>query len=338
MNYFFWRHESPETPYFDDRQSLMTKIVYLDSDTLPYPIAKPDWVSEWQNLPATPQETEAVVKALEGTEICITNKIRLTPTILARCPDLKYVCVAATGYDCIDLQACREHGVMVSNVPGYSRQSVAESVIGSIFALRRNLMTYQTIGKTRWSESAHFCVHDRPIYDVRATVLGIFGQGAIGAEVARLAQALGLSVLFAEHRGRTDVRDGYTRFETVIASADILSLHCPLTPATQSMIGHAEIAHMKPGALLINTARGPLINEDAVIDGLKSGHLGGAALDVIVTEPPTGNEGLLKLDHPNLIITPHVAWAAHDGLSRLAAGITKNIQAYRAGQPINVVN
>jgi glycerate dehydrogenase len=338
MNYFFWRHESPETPYFDDRQSLMTKIVYLDSDTLPYPIAKPDWVSEWQNLPATPQETEAVVKALDGAEICITNKIRLTPAILARCPDLKYVCVAATGYDCIDLQACREHGVMVSNVPGYSRQSVAESVIGSIFALRRNLMTYQTIGKTRWSESAHFCVHDRPIYDVRATVLGIFGQGAIGAEVARLAQALGLSVLFAEHRGRTDVRDGYTRFETVIASADILSLHCPLTPATQSMIGHAEIAHMKPGALLINTARGPLINEDAVIDGLKSGHLGGAALDVIVTEPPTGNEGLLKLDHPNLIITPHVAWAAHDGLSRLAAGITENIQAYRASQPINVVN
>jgi len=316
----------------------MTKIVFLDSDTLPYPIEKPAWVSDWQNLPATPQETEAVVAALDRAEICITNKIRLTPSILARCPQLKYVCVAATGYDCIDLQACREHGVSVSNVPGYSRQSVAESVIASIFALRRNLMRYQAIGKSSWTESAHFCVHDRPIQDVRGAVLGIFGQGAIGTEVARLAQALGLTVLFAEHRGRADVRHGYTRFETVVSTADILTLHCPLTPATQSLIGQAEIAHMKPGALLINTARGPLVSEDAVIDGLTNGHLGGAALDVITTEPPSGQEAILKLDHPNLIITPHVAWAAQDGLSRLAAGIASNLDAYHSGKPINVVS
>jgi len=314
------------------------KIVFLDSDTLPHPIARPAWCTDWQNHPATPQDTDQVVKALGGAEICITNKIRITPAILAQCPTLKLVCVAATGYDCVDLQACREHGVLVCNVPGYSRQSVAESVIGSIFALRRSLMTYQQIGRSRWAESAHFCVHDRPILDIRGAVLGIFGNGAIGAEVARLASALGMEVLLSEHRGRNDVRAGYTRFETVIAQADMLTLHCPLTPATRGLIGQAEIAHMKPGALLINTARGPLVNEDAVIDGLKSGHLGGAALDVIVTEPPTGQEAIFKFTHPNLMITPHVAWAAQDGLSRLALGITENLEAFHGGAPIHVVS
>jgi len=314
------------------------KLVFLDSDTLPHPIKQPEWITEWVNLPATPQTTDAVVDALTDAQICITNKIRITPAILAKCPNLKYICVAATGYDCIDLQACREHGVTVSNVPGYSKQSVAESVIASIFALRRNLMSYARIGPNTWSDSPHFCVHDRPIQDVASATLGIIGQGAIGSEVARLASALGMQVLFAEHRGKHDVRDGYTRFETLIASADIISLHCPLTPATQGLIGQAEIAHMKPGALLINTARGPLVNEDAVLDGLQTGHLGGAALDVLVTEPPSGQEPLLTLNHPNLIITPHIAWAAHDGQARLAQGIGTNLEAFHTGKPINVVN
>jgi glycerate dehydrogenase len=314
------------------------ELAFLDSDTIPFPIPAPAWVSQWHNHPATPQETDAVIQALGNSAICITNKIRITPAILARCPKLRYVCVAATGYDCIDLQACRERGVIVSNVPGYSRQSVAESVIGSIFALRRNLMLYQNLGRHAWQKSSHFCVHDRPIRDIRGAVLGIFGHGAIGAEVAQMARALGMQVLLAEHRGRNEVRSGYTRFESVIEQADILTLHCPLTPATQGMIGQAEIAHMKPGALLINTARGPLINEQAVIDGLNTGHLAGAALDVILTEPPSGKEPILKLDHPNLMITPHVAWAAEDGLSRLVSGILSNLEAFHQGHPINVVS
>lgn len=314
------------------------KLVFLDSDTLIHPIDKPDWISEWINLPATAQTTEAVSTALAGAQICITNKIRITPAILANCPDLKYICVAATGYDCIDLQACREHGVLVSNVPGYSKQSVAESVIASIYALRRNLMTYARIGPSGWSDSSHFCVHDRPIQDVAGATLGIVGQGAIGSEVARLASALGMTILFAEHRGKHEVREGYTRFETVMAQADVITLHCPLTPATQGLIGQAEVAHMKPGALLINTARGPLVNEQAVLDGLQTGHLGGAALDVLSTEPPKGDEPLLTLNHPNLIITPHVAWAAHDGQSRLVSGLQANLQAFHAGRPIHLVN
>lgn len=314
------------------------KIVFLDSDTIQHPITHPSWVSQWMDFPATEQTTDAVVQALADAQVCITNKIRITPAILAQCPELKFVCVAATGYDCVDLQACSEHGVVVSNVPGYSKQSVAESVIASIFMLRRNLLSYAHIGPNSWSASKHFCVHDRPILDVRGSTLGIIGQGAIGSEVARLASALGMQVLFAEHRGRHEIRPGYTRFETVIMQSDAITLHCPLTPATQGLIGQAEIAHMKPGALLINTARGPLVNEDAVIDGLKTGHLGGAALDVLVKEPPHGDEPILKLKHPNFIITPHVAWAATDGQSRLVAGIEANLQAFYEGKPINVVN
>jgi len=314
------------------------QLAFLDSDTIPFPIPVPAWIGQWHNHPATPQDTAAVIEALGRSEICITNKIRITPAILAGCPKLRYVCVAATGFDCIDLQACREHGVVVSNVPGYSKQSVAESVIASIFVLRRNLMLYQRLGRHEWHKSSHFCVHDRPIQNIRGAVLGVFGNGAIGSEVAQIARALGMQVLFAEHRGRPDVRSGYTRFESVIEQADILTLHCPLTPATQGMIGQAEIAHMKPGALLINTARGSLINERAVIDGLESGHLAGAALDVILTEPPSGKEPILKLEHPNLLITPHVAWAAEDGLNRLVNGILLNLEAFHQGQPINVVS
>jgi len=314
------------------------KIVFLDSDTLPLPIDKPIWVREWINCPATPQTTEAVVSVLHDADICITNKIRITPVIVRQCKKLRLVCVAATGYDCIDLQACREQGITVVNVPGYSRQSVAESVIGYIFALRRNLKLYARLGVSRWPQSKHFCVHDRPILDIKGSILGIFGNGAIGSEVARMAQALGMQVLFAEHKGRHDIRPGYTRYEEVIARSDIITLHCPLTPSTSGMIGQAEIAHMKPGALIINTARGALINESALIDGLDSGHLGGAALDVLSAEPPDGRSPLLRCKHPNLLITPHVAWASTTGLANLAKGIAANLQAFHEGKPINVVS
>lgn len=314
------------------------QIVFLDSDTIPELLAKPSWVSNWTNRPATEPDPEQVIEALSNAEICITNKVKLTAQILQKLPKLKFVCVAATGYDCVDLQACREHGVIVSNVPGYSRQSVAEGVIGFIFALRRALPYYQSTARRAWSESPHFCVHGTPLLNVRGATLGIFGRGAIGNEVATLAQALGMNVLFGEHRHRHEIRPGYVRFETLLAQSDVITLHCPLTEATRGMIGHAEIARMKPGAMLINTARGPLINEQAVLDALESGHLGGAALDVLSVEPPVNEPALLELHHPNLIITPHITWANEDGVNRLIHGILANLEAYHHGQPINVVS
>jgi glycerate dehydrogenase len=314
------------------------KIIFLDSDTLPHPIERPSWATQWVNYPTTEQTTSAVVKALQDAEICITNKIRITPAILQACKNLRLICVAATGYDCIDMQACRERGVTVVNVPGYSSSSVAECVIANIFALRRNLLRYTHIGRERWHQSSHFCVHDRPILDIKDCTLGIFGYGAIGSRVATLASALGMNVLLAEHRGRSDIRSGYTRFEEVIARSDVLTLHCPLTPATTGMIGQAEVAHMKPGCVVINTSRGALINETALIDGLNSGHLAGAALDVLAVEPPLGTEAIFLCKHPNLLITPHIAWASQDGQAALAKGIEHNLNAFMAGQPVNVVS
>jgi glycerate dehydrogenase len=275
---------------------------------------------------------------LADADICITNKIKLTQAILAQLPKLKFVCVAATGYDCVDLQACREHGVVVSNVPGYSRQSVGEGVIAFIFSLRRALPYYQTEARQAWPDSSHFCVLGAPILSIRGATLGIFGRGAIGQEVATLAQALGMNVIFGEHRNRPEVRPGYVRYETLLAQSDVISLHCPLTEATRGMIGHAEIAQMKPGAILINTARGPLINEQAVADGLLSGHLGGAALDVLAVEPPPAEHPLLQMHMPNLIITPHITWANEAGVRNLMEGIISNLNAFSKGTPINVVS
>lgn len=314
------------------------KVVFLDSDTLPHPVERPEWVTEWVNYPATEQTTQAVVDALENADICITNKIRITPAILQSCRKLQLICVAATGYDCIDLQACRERGITVVNVPGYASQSVAECVIGNLFALRRNLIRYAQIGRDGWHKSKHFCVHDKPILDLKDCTLGIFGNGAIGGQVARMANALGISVMFAEHRGRASLRDGYHRFDEVIARSDAISLHCPLTPATTGMIGQAEVSRMKQGCLVINTSRGALINENALIDGLASGHLGGAALDVLSVEPPSGSEPIFKCEHPNLLITPHIAWASRDGLAGLARGLTRNLEAFKSGLPVNVVS
>lgn len=314
------------------------QIVFLDSDTIPKPLTVPAWATQWKNCPATSPGAQATLQALGDAEICITNKVKITAEVLAGTPKLKFVCVAATGYDCIDLNACRARGVVVSNVPGYSRQSVGEGVIGFIFALRRGLYFYQTDGRQQWPTSSHFCVHGAPVLNIRGATLGIFGKGAIGSEVATLAQALGMKVLFGEHRGAQAVRPGYVAFEELLAQSDVITLHCPLTPDTRGLIGAKELAQMKPGAMLINTARGPLIDETAVGDALLSGHLGGVALDVLASEPPAAEHTLLQMHLPNLIITPHITWANEDGMSRLTQGILGNLNAFVQGKPINVVS
>ena len=314
------------------------QIVFLDSDTIPNPLPVPTWATKWTNCPATAPGAEAAIQALGTAELCITNKVKITAEVLAGAPNLKFVCVAATGYDCVDLQACRAHGVVVSNVPGYSRQSVGEGVIAFIFALRRALPYYQTEGRQQWSTSSHFCVHGAPVLNIKGATLGIFGKGAIGTEVATLAQALGMKVLFGEHRDAQVVRPGYVAFEQLLAQSDIITLHCPLTADTRGLIGTKELAQMKPGAMLINTARGPLIDETAVGDALLSGHLGGVALDVLASEPPAAEHSLLQMHLPNLIITPHITWANEDGMSRLIQGILGNLNAFVQGKPINVVS
>ncbi|WP_338524855.1 D-2-hydroxyacid dehydrogenase [Pseudomonas batumici] len=312
------------------------KVVFLDSASLPLGLARPAWVSDWQDRSDTPPDQ--VVNAARNADALITNKVRIGRAELEQLPNLRFICVAATGYDCIDLAACRDFGVTVSNVPAYSAQSVAESVIASIFALRRQLFAYQAAAQRDWPTSRHFCVHRAPILDVQGSVLGIVGRGAIGLATARLASALGMQLLYAEHRGAIPVRKGYQAFETVLAQSDVISLHCPLSERTRHLIGAAELAQMKPGALLINTARGPLVDERALLAALDSGRLGGAALDVLDQEPPAADQPLLTSLHANLIVTPHVAWASQSSLQRLADGILGNLHGYYSGSPINLVS
>lgn len=312
------------------------KIVTLDGDTLPQPPARPDWCSEWQFHSST--TSAQIVAALNGAHIAITNKVPLRAETLAQLPDLRYICVAATGYDCIDLDACRERGIVVSNVPGYSTRSVAEGVIAALFALRRHLVDYATSTRTAWPASAHFCVHRQPIQDIFGATLGIVGKGDIGSAVGEMAQALGMTVLYADRPGTTAPRPGYLPFEQVLARSDVLTLHCPLTPQTSQLINAQALAQMKPSALLINTARGGLINEPELAHALKQGIIACAALDVLTREPPAADHPLLQPDVPNLLLTPHIAWASQQGVANLLRGIESNLAAFAQGEARNVVS
>ncbi|KMN11027.1 D-2-hydroxyacid dehydrogenase [Pseudomonas helleri] len=311
-------------------------IVFLDGASLPSPLEQPALAQRWTDRKST--KMEEVVPALKGAQVAITNKVKLSRVQLEQLPELKLICVAATGYDCIDLAACRDLGITVCNVPAYSAVSVAEAVIGSLFALRRHLFEYQSASANKWASSDHFCVHGSPILDVQGSTLGIVGRGDIGKRVAHLAAALDINVIYAEHRGAPSVREGYVSFEAALKQSDAITLHCPLTPQTRHLIGTEQLAMMKRGALLINTARGPLINESAVIKSLVDGHLGGAALDVLDVEPPTADHPLLLSSLPNLIVTPHVGWASQSSVARLKRTLTSNIEAFAAGKPINVVS
>jgi len=312
------------------------KIVMLDGDTIPggLPIAKD--ADEWQVRPQTGKDE--ILSALDGATVAITNKVPLRAATLEQLPALRFICVAATGYDCIDLAACRARGILVSNVPGYSTQSVSEAVIAAIFALRRQLLDYANRSRTDWPQAEHFCLHRQPIRDIGGAMLGIAGRGEIGQAVGRLASALGMQVQFAERKGRAEVRAGYVSFEQMLATSDIISLHCPLSDETRQLIDRDALSQMKPEALLINTARGGLINEADLAAALSQQQIGGAALDVLSGEPPAAENPLLQADLPQLLLTPHIAWASQSGVRNLVQGIVANITAFRQGQPVNVVS
>ncbi|MDE8557665.1 D-2-hydroxyacid dehydrogenase [Pantoea vagans] len=311
------------------------KIVMLDGDTLPVSLPTGQQQAAWEIRAQTP--VSDIVSALSGATIAITNKVPLRADTLAQLPELRFICVSATGYDCIDLNACRDRGIVVSNVPGYSTQSVSEAVFAAIFALRRQIMAYAVNTRIDWPQAQHFCLHHQPIGDIGGTTLGIAGKGDIGQAVGRLAQTLGMKVQYAERKGSERVREGYVSFEQMLTTSDIISLHCPLSDSTRQMIDREALAKMKPHALLINTARGGLINEADLAESLKQGQIGGAALDVLSSEPPSADNPLLA-DLPNLLLTPHIAWASRSGVENLVTGVMANIAAFIQDEPVNVVS
>lgn len=314
----------------------MEKIVFLDCTSIIADIRRPAFSHQWEEYPAT--SAEQTVARLADATIAITNKVLLRRETLEQLPRLKMVAVAATGTDNVDIACCRERGIVVSNIRNYSVHTVPEHVFMLMLALRRNLLAFRDdLRNGAWQKSEQFCLFTHPLRDLFGSTLGIIGHGAIGKAVEQIALAFGMKVLLAEHKGVTEVRAGYTAFDTVLRDSDVISLHLPLNEQTRHLIGAAEFACMKPGALLINTARGGLVDEAALLDALRSGRIGGAGFDVLAKEPPTQGHPLLDLDLPNFILTPHIAWSGREAMQTLADQLIANIEAYAAGTAQNRV-
>ena len=307
-------------------------IVFLDSTGIPASHRIPSFSFPHQLTEYAHTAAEQVLARAKDADIIITSKVILDREILSQLPKLKLIAVTATGTNNIDLAAAKVLGIVVKNVTGYSSVTVPEHVIGMIYALKHRLIDYHRdqLLTERWATCGQFCYVDYPISDVQGSTLGIIGRGCIGNEVARLAQAVGMRVLFAEHQHATTIREGYTAFDEVLEQADVISLHCPLTPQTEQLINAKTLALMKPNACLINTGRGGLINEADLLQALQSGKLAGAALDVLVKEPPASDDALwlAAKTQPNLLITPHVAWASDSALTTLVNKVAQNIEEF----------
>ena len=316
----------------------MTRIVFLDSDTIAPQIElpRPGFSHEWVEYARTaPGE---VAGRIAGAGIVITNKARIGAAELDAAPTVKLVAVAATGTDCVDAAACAARGVAVTNIRGYSVNTVPEHVFSLLLALRRNLIPYaQDVRNGVWQDRAMFCFFDHPIRDLSGKTLGIVGKGKIGSKVASIAEAFGMSVIYAARPGEP-AAPGRVAFDDFCAQADVISLHCPLTDSTRGLLGAEAFAAMTKRPILINTARGALIDLPALQAALAAGQVSGAGIDVADQEPPARDDILMRLaDDPRVIVTPHVAWASDEAMQTLADQLRDVLEAFHRGQPINLV-
>ncbi|GGE73740.1 D-2-hydroxyacid dehydrogenase [Massilia psychrophila] len=311
-------------------------IVFLDRDSLPASVRPPKFAHQWRDYAAT--QAAEVAERLLGATIAITNKVPVRAADIARLPDLKMIAVAATGTDNVDLAACRERGIVVSNIRNYSLVSVPEHCFAMILALRRNLRAYcADVDAGLWQQSKQFCLFDHPIGDLAGSRLGIVGYGALGHKVAQLGRAFGMHVCVASRSPVAEPDVTNMALDELLRTCDVVSLHLPLNDQTRNMIGAPELALMKPTALLINTARGGLVDEAALAQALRQGTIGGAGFDVLSREPPAPDNPLLGVRQPNFMLTPHVAWASAGAMQTLADMLVDNVEAFVAGTPLNAV-
>jgi glycerate dehydrogenase len=314
----------------------MHTIVFLDRDSLDATIRAPAFAHTWRDYPTS--APDEIVERLADATIAVTNKICIRADQIAKLPSLRMIAVAATGCDIVDVDACVERGIVVSNIRNYATASVPEHVFALVLALRRNLIAYRAdVEAAKWQQATAFCLRTHPIGDLAGSTIGIVGFGALGRSVARLALAFGMRVLAFDTVATTSPGVELVPLDDILAQADVVTLHVPLTPDTRNMIGRAELARMKPNAVLINTARGGLVDEAALADALVAGRIAGAGFDVLTEEPPRGANPLLALRLSNFILTPHVAWASAQAQQALADQLVDNLEAFAAGAPRNVV-
>ena len=279
-----------------------------------------------------------LAERVKSAEVVLTNKIALGADVFSIAPDLNLIVLAATGTNNIDLKAAKENGIAVYNIRDYCTSSVVQHVYALILALTRHVRAYQHLLETSaWHDSPQFCMLDYPIRELDGKTLGIVGYGTLGKAVAEAARVFGLEVIIARRPGDDDTREDRVSLEDLLGNADIVSLHCPLTPATEKLIGQPELDLMKEDAVLINTARGALVDEEALAMALRSGHLGGAGIDVLSEEPPVHGSPLLTGRIPNLIVTPHIAWAAREARQRALDAMAANVAAFERGDDTNRV-
>ncbi len=309
----------------------LASVSQNDIDLTPLEQAVPGW-SYFSTT--KPEET---AQRIEQAELVVSNKVILDRETLQQSSRLKLICIAATGTNNVDLEAARERGIRVSNVAGYSTPSVVQQVFAMILGLTTRQAEYtQAIRQGRWQQSDQFCLLDFPFHELNGKRMGIVGYGGLGRAVAGVAEAFGMEVMLCQRPGGP-AQSGRIPLDELLPQVDILSLHCPLTPETQDLIAGQELATMKSDALLINSARGGVVDEAALANALHTGQLGGAGVDVLTTEPPTAGNPLLEPGIPNLILTPHIAWASIESRQRLVDEIARNIQAFHAGEERNIV-
>jgi glycerate dehydrogenase len=312
----------------------MHRIVFLDRAIFPAPLRRPRFPHEWAEYPAT-AESELCDRLKDAT-IVVSSKIPLRRATLEQFPAVRFIAIAGTGYDAFDLDFCREKGIAVANVAGYAEFTVPEHTFALLLALRRNLFAYRRdVEAALWQQAKPFCLYTQPITDLHGSRIGIVGEGAIGQGTARIARGFGMDVVFADHEGTKTGPGPFVPLSELLATSDVVSLHCPLNARTRNMIGVAELKAMKRSAVLLNTARGGLVDETALILALKEGWIAGVGLDVLSSEPPVAGNPLLDLRLPNLIVTPHIAWAGDRSLAAFGEQLVRNIEAWVEGKPQN---
>lgn len=324
----------------NSNQSLaVANIVYLDHGSLPNgltirPIQAPH---QWINYSAT--APEQVIERCQGADILVVNKVPITDEILAACPELKHIAVSATGFNIIDIAACQRRNISVSNIQNYALTTVPEHVLSLVLNLRRQVIYHrQQVIEGQWQKSDSFCMIDKPIRDLRGAIFGVVGLGGLGLATAQLAHAIGMQVIYAS---RSDHQCDFAKkvlLKELITKADVISLHCSLNEDTKNLIDTPQFAAMQPTAILINTARGGIVNEQAAVQAILNQQIAGIGIDVLEQEPPNNDSPLLEIAHlSNVIITPHNAWGSVQALQTLADTLMDNIEAFINGTPQNIV-
>ncbi|MEO7715696.1 MAG: NAD(P)-dependent oxidoreductase [Capsulimonas sp.] len=315
----------------------MEKIVFLDRNAIRIALREPNFAHEWREYPHT--AADQILERLQGATIAITNRVPITGATLDAIPTLRFVAVSATGYDHVDVAACRARGVAVCNVQEWA-VSIPEHVFALILALSRQLPAYrQAVREGAWGRSATYGLLMEPLpHALFGGVLGLIGYGALARNVEAIGRAFGMRVLIAERKGAEHVREGRVSFDDVLKNSNVISVLCPLNDETRGMIGAPELALIRPDSILINCARGGIVDEAALAAALAAGQLGGAGVDVLTQEPPVNGNPLLELNLPNLIVTPHIAWASWESLETMAEQLIGNLEAYVAGEARNLVN